>query len=70
VICVSDGIASVCAAMQVTWKEERAARKTRAYGILVGTTQGEEVMEQLTDTVFCLDDLRADLPALATIFSI
>ena len=70
VICLSDGIAAVSVAMQVTWKEERAVRKTRAYGILIGTTQGEEVMEQLTDTVFCLDDLRADLPALESIFAV
>ncbi len=70
VICLSDGIASVTATALQEWQERRAARKTRAYGILIGTTQGEEVLEQLTDAVFCLDDLRADLPALETIFSV
>ena len=70
VICLSDGIASVTESAQAEWQEKRAARKTRAYGILIGTTQGEEVMEQLTDTVFCLDDLRADLPALEAIFAV
>ena len=70
VICLSDGIASVTETAQAEWQKKRAARKTRAYGILIGTTQGEEVMEQLTDAVFCLDDLRADLPALETIFSV
>ncbi len=70
VICLSDGIASVTESALREWQEKRAARKTRAYGILIGTTHGEEVMEQLTDMVFCLDDLRADLPALETIFSV
>lgn len=70
VICLSDGIAAVSEAAQAEWRKKRAARKTRAYGILIGTTHGEEVMEQLTDMVFRLDDLRADLPALETIFSV
>ena len=70
VICPSDGIAAVSEAAQAEWQKKRAARKTRAYGILIGTTHGEEVMGQLTDAVFCLDDLRADLPALETIFSV
>lgn len=70
VVCLSDGIADVAADAQVEWQKKRAARKTRAYGILIGTSQGEEVMDQLTDAVFCLEDLRADLPALETIFSV
>lgn len=70
VICLSDSIADVSATAQAEWQKKRAERKTRAYGILIGTTQGEDVLWQLTDAVFCLDDLRADLPALEAIFSV
>ena len=70
VICISDGIADVSATAQAEWLKKRAERKTRAYGILIGTTQGEDVLGHLTDAVFCLADLRADLPALEAIFSV
>ena len=70
VICISDGIADVSATAQAEGWKKRAERKTRAYGILIGTTQGDELLAQLTDAVFCLDDLRADLPALEAIFSV
>lgn len=70
VICISDGIADVVADAESEWQKKRAERKTRAYGILIGTTQGEDVLGQLTDAVFCLADLRADLPALEAIFSV
>lgn len=70
VICISDGIAAVAESAQSEWQKKRAERKTRVYGILIGTTQGEDVLGQLTDAVFCLADLRADLPALEAIFSV
>jgi uncharacterized protein with von Willebrand factor type A (vWA) domain len=70
VICLSDGITSISTSAQNEWQKKRAVRKTRAYGILIGTTQGEVLLQDICDTVFCLDDLRADLPALESIFSI
>jgi hypothetical protein len=41
----------------------------RAYGILIGSNQGEAQLDEISDTVFRLDDLRGDLPALEVIFS-
>jgi len=41
----------------------------RAYGALIGTNQGEALLDEIGDAVFHLDDLRGDLPALEMIFS-
>ena len=70
VICVSDGITSISAEAQVEWMKRRADRGMRAYGILIGAGDGEAALGGITDAVFRLDDLRDDLPALETIFSI
>jgi uncharacterized protein with von Willebrand factor type A (vWA) domain len=70
VICVSDGLTEIEPAMQEEWKKRRAVRGMRAYSVLVGTTQGEELLHSISDAVFVLDDLADDLPALKTIFSV
>jgi hypothetical protein len=41
----------------------------RVYSILIGANQGEALLNEFSDTVFRLDDLRGDLPALEMIFS-
>ena len=41
----------------------------RAYSVLVGANQGEELLGEISDAVLLLDDLRGDLPALEVIFS-
>lgn len=70
VICISDGITSISTEAQAAWMKRRADRNVRAYGILIGAGEGEAVLDGITDAVFRLDDLRDDLPALETIFSI
>ncbi len=70
VICVSDGLTEIASAVQEEWKKRRAVRGMRAYSVLVGTTQGEELLYSISDAVFVLDDLADDLPALKTIFSV
>jgi uncharacterized protein with von Willebrand factor type A (vWA) domain len=69
VICVSDGIGSVSQEARAEWARRRADRGMRAYGVLIGTDQGEALLEEIGDAVFHLDDLRGDLPALEVIFS-
>lgn len=70
VICISDGVTNIPQPAQVEWKRRRAERGMRAYSVLIGTTQGEALLNDISDVVFCLNDLRDDLPALETIFSI
>lgn len=70
VICISDGVTSVSQPAQAAWKKRRAERGMRAYSVLIGTDQGEALLNEISDAVFCLSDLRDDLPALETIFSI
>jgi uncharacterized protein with von Willebrand factor type A (vWA) domain len=69
VICVSDGISDVSPEAQAEWARRRAERGMRAYGVLIGANQGEALLEEISDAVFRLDDLRGDLPALEVIFS-
>lgn len=42
----------------------------RAYGVLIGVNQGEELLDEISDVVFRLADLRGDLPALEANFSV
>lgn len=69
-ICLSDGVGHVEADTLANWQKTRAEREMRAYSILIGTEEGEEALREFSDTVFCLDDLSTDLPALETIFAI
>jgi uncharacterized protein with von Willebrand factor type A (vWA) domain len=69
VICVSDGISDVSPEAQAEWGRRRAERGMRAYGALIGSNQGEALLDEISDAVFRLDDLRGDLPALEVIFS-
>ena len=69
VICVSDGISDVSAEAQAEWARRRAERGMRAYSVLIGSNQGEALLDEISDAVFRLDDLRGDLLALEVIFS-
>jgi uncharacterized protein with von Willebrand factor type A (vWA) domain len=70
VICVSDGISDVSPEAQAEWTRRRAERSMRAYSVLIGSNQGEVLLDEISDAVFCLDDLRGDLPTLEVIFSV
>jgi uncharacterized protein with von Willebrand factor type A (vWA) domain len=69
VICVSDGISDVSPEAKAEWARRRAERGMRVYGILIGSNQCETLLDEISDAVFRLDDLRDDLPALEVIFS-
>jgi uncharacterized protein with von Willebrand factor type A (vWA) domain len=69
VICVSDGISDVSPEAQAEWTRRRAERGMRSYGVLIGSNQGEALLDEISEAVFRLDDLRSDLPALEVIFS-
>ncbi len=69
VICVSDGIADVSEQMRGEWTKRRTERGMRAYSVLIGSDDGEDLLSEISDAVFHLDDLRGDLPALEVIFS-
>src|SRR5215475_1781142 len=69
VICVSDGISDVSPEAQAEWARRMAERGMRAYGVLIGSNRGEALLDEISDAVFRLDDLRGDLPALGLIFS-
>jgi uncharacterized protein with von Willebrand factor type A (vWA) domain len=70
VICISDGISYVPPEVIDQWKRTRAHRGMSAYSILIGTEQDEALLNELSDAVFCLNDLRQDLPALEVIFAV
>jgi uncharacterized protein with von Willebrand factor type A (vWA) domain len=70
VICVSDGISDVSPEARAEWMTRRTEHGMRAYGVLIGANQGEALLDEICDSVFRLDDLRGDLPALETLFSI
>jgi uncharacterized protein with von Willebrand factor type A (vWA) domain len=69
VICISDGITSISTEAQGEWVKRRAERSMRAYGVLIGANQGEALLDEISDVVFRLDDLRHDMSALEVIFS-
>jgi uncharacterized protein with von Willebrand factor type A (vWA) domain len=69
VICVSDGISDVSMEAQAEWTMRRAERGMRAYGVLIGANQGEALLDEISDVVFRLDDLRGDALALEVIFT-
>lgn len=69
-ICISDGVGGLTAETLANWQKMRAVRGMRSYSILIGTSAGEQLLWQISDAVFRLDDLQQDLSALETIFSI
>jgi uncharacterized protein with von Willebrand factor type A (vWA) domain len=69
-ICVSDGVGRLKPDTLTNWQKMRAERGMRSYSILIGTNEGEELLWQISDAVFCLNDLTEDMTALETVFSI
>lgn len=69
-ICLSDGVGDLHADTLNRWRQAKQERGMHAYSILIGLEEGEETLRKFSDTIFCLDDLAEDLPALETIFSI
>ncbi|MCG3143129.1 MAG: Protein ViaA [Gammaproteobacteria bacterium] len=69
-ICVSDGVGRLKPETLAIWQKMRADRGMRSYSILVGTSEGEQLLWQISDAVFCLDDLAEDIQALEAIFSV
>jgi uncharacterized protein with von Willebrand factor type A (vWA) domain len=70
VICVSDGISDVSPEAQAEWTRRRSERGMRAYSVLIGSNQGESLLDETSDAVFRLDDLLGNLPTLEVIFSV
>jgi hypothetical protein len=66
---IHDGISDVSPEAQAEWVRRRAERSMRSNGVLIGSNQGEALLDEISDAVFRLDDLRGDLPALGVIFS-
>jgi len=69
VICVSDGIGQITPQARAEWAKRRDQQGMRAYSVLIGSNQGEDLLNEISDMVFQLDDLSGDLPALEVIFS-
>jgi uncharacterized protein with von Willebrand factor type A (vWA) domain len=69
-ICISDGVGRLKPDSLANWQKMRADRGMRSYSILIGNGEGEQMLWQISDTVFCLNDLAEDMIALETIFSI
>jgi hypothetical protein len=61
---------SISPETKAKWAKRREERGMRAYGVLIGANQGEALLDEISNEVFCLDDLRGDLPALEGIFSV
>jgi uncharacterized protein with von Willebrand factor type A (vWA) domain len=69
-ICVSDGVGRLKPETLANWQKIRADRGMRSYSILIGGSEGEQLLWQISDAVFCLDDLAEDIQALEAIFSV
>jgi len=69
-ICVSDGVGRLKPETLANWQKMRAERGMRSYSILIGSDEGEQLLWQISDAVFCLDDLAEDIHALEAIFSV
>jgi uncharacterized protein with von Willebrand factor type A (vWA) domain len=70
VICVSDGLTSIPASVRTDWQQRRQNRDMRAYGVLIGTSDGAGVLASVTDAMMTLDNLAEDTGVLETIFAV
>ena len=69
-ICVSDGVGRLKSDTLANWQKMRADRGMHSYSILIGGSEGEQLLWQISDAVFYLDDLAEDIHALEAIFSV
>lgn len=70
VICISDGLTSIPAAVRADWQQRRQGRDMRAYGVLIGTNDGAGVLASVTDAMMTLDNLTEDTDVLETLFAV
>jgi len=70
VVAISDGIARIDPEKIAEWNRMRAARGMRAYGVLIGTDEGAQLMGEITDALMDLEDVGDDSATLKTIFSV
>jgi uncharacterized protein with von Willebrand factor type A (vWA) domain len=71
VICITDGLTNISNAMMSQWRQTKAAREMRAFGILIGTRQGAATLASITDAMLTLDNMKDDEQnILQSIFSI
>lgn len=76
VICISDGMTRISPAVLAEWHRLREIKEMRAYGILIGTSYGKEILADMCGTpahVFSIQDVSiegADEAALGTIFAV
>ena len=70
VICVSDGLADLDQATLDRWQRARKLREMRAYAVLIGTTEGADVLASMTDALLTLDNLGEDMDVLQTMFAV
>lgn len=70
VICVSDGLATIDQATLLRWQRVRKLREMRAYAVLIGTSEGADVLASITDALLTLDNLGEDTDVLQTIFAV
>ncbi len=69
VICLSDGITAISQDMRERWTARRNDRGMRCYSVLIGTTEGAAVLEQISNEVMILNS-GDDTDVLTTIFSV
>lgn len=69
-ICVTDGLVSISSQVTAEWLRTKAAREMRAFGILIGTSQGAGTLASITDAMLPLEMLKNDMPVLEQIFAI
>ncbi|MBS1807483.1 MAG: hypothetical protein JST84_04755 [Acidobacteria bacterium] len=70
-IIISDGLTHIPPDDIAHWQKVKAERKFRSYGILIGTVQGQKLLQTICDSTFTLLDMfTEEETALKTIFSI
>lgn len=70
IICISDGLASISDAFVKRWQQIRETNGTRCLSVLIGTDQGIESLEKISDGVMTINDLSKDTAVLKELFSI
>jgi uncharacterized protein with von Willebrand factor type A (vWA) domain len=72
VVCISDGLALLNKGIMAEWQSRRERRGMRCFSVLLGTRQGKQLLEQLSDQLLTINDLSAesDDELLRSVFSL
>ena len=70
VICITDGLTTIDPIMRDEWQRRRDEREMRAFGVLIGSGAGTDVLASVTDSLMTFADLANDRPVLDTIFAV